>query len=697
MMRTRLAALGLVLLTLWGCAPSGPESTRSGEHEEILQQSTSPFRPTTLAPSPVSPTRPADPKPVDEFLVVEGVPLPGPGRQEEDPRVRMQRVRGGELRTRVENRIVPLPLKHTDVKAQLTLNVGSVTLTQQYHNPYGTKIEAIYVFPLPDDAAVRDFVMVIGDRRIRGIIREREEAKQIYLEARRQGHVASLLSQDRPNIFTQAVANIEPGKQIDIQITYFHTLRYQDRTFEFVFPMVVGPRYNPPGFTGGVGTAAGSGQKTEVQYLRPEEISLADIAVQVYIHAGAEIESVTSPTHAIKVQNGERGQASVTLSPNDRVPNRDFVLRYKIAGRGIQAGVAVHKEEAGGTFAVLVHPPATLAEVPRGAREMIFVIDVSGSMSGRPVEMAKRALVKCLKRLEPDDTFRILAFSDKVWSMTDAPVAANPGNVARGVAFAEALHAGGGTELQEVVRVALDTPVAGERFRIVAFLTDGFIGNDRECVAFARAHLGGARIFAYGVGDSVNRYVIEGLARVGRGTAVVLTLDDASEKAADDLFQSVEHPALTDLKIDWGGAAVSEVQPNPLPDLYVGRPVMLLGRYKGAPPLNVRLTGRVGGRPFENDLVRDVENPGTQHAALTALWARTKIAGLHDAMLGSGDPREFGQEIRTIALQHGLLSEFTSFVAVDSLSRTAGEFGTTVVQPVPVPNGVQYQTTVEKK
>jgi Ca-activated chloride channel family protein len=195
---------------------------------------------------------------------------------------------------------------------------------------------------------------------------------------------------------------------------------------------------------------------------------------------------------------------------------------------------------------------------------MIFVIDVSGSMSGRPVDMAKRALVKCLKRLEPDDTFRILAFSDKVWAMTDAPVAANPGNVARGVAFAEALHAGGGTELQQVVQVALDTPVAGERFRIVAFLTDGFIGNDRECVAFARAHLGGARIFAYGVGDSVNRYVIEGLARVGRGTAVVLTLDDASEKAADDLFQRVEHPALTDLKIDCGGVG-SAAQPAARP------------------------------------------------------------------------------------------------------------------------------------
>src|SRR5262249_25149509 len=159
------------------------------------------------------------------------------------------------------------------------LFVGSVTLTQQYHNPYAGKIEAIYVFPLPDDAAVRDFVMVIGERRIRGIIREREEAKQIYLEARRQGHVASLLTQERPNIFTQAVANIEPGKQIDVQITYFHTLRYQDRSFEFVFPMVVGPRYNPPGFQGGVGAVAAgtppgaSGQAAEVQYLHPEDIS----------------------------------------------------------------------------------------------------------------------------------------------------------------------------------------------------------------------------------------------------------------------------------------------------------------------------------------------------------------------------------------------------------------------------------------
>ena len=668
-MRTRLATLALLLLGLWGCMAGDPGYTRDdgttvGTH----------FIPPSATTTRSGAFEPETDK-LEEFLIIPALKQPNQnGGLEFTEGVRMERPRGGELRTRVQDRIVPLPLKHTDVKAQISLNIGSVTLTQQYHNPYATKIEAVYLFPLPDDAAVRDFVMIIGDRRIRGIIREREEAKQIYLEARRQGHVASLMSQERPNIFTQAVANIEPGKQIDIAITYFHTLRYAERTFEWVLPMTIGPRF---------------GATVDVQYVRPNEITLNDISVEVAINAGVPIEEITSPTHAIRVQGNV-----VTLSPNDKIPNRDFVLRYKVAGRGLQAGLALNQEEDGGTFAIMVHPPAGLLEVPRSAREMIFVIDVSGSMSGRPVDVAKRALVKCLKRLEPDDTFRILAFSDRVWSMTDAPVPANPGNVARGVAWTEALGAGGGTQLQEVVRVALDTPVAGERYRIAAFFTDGYIGADRECVAFARAHLGGARIFSYGVGDSVNRYLLEALARVGRGTCAILTLDDASERAADDLFQRIEHPALTDVKISWDGGAVADLQPNPLPDVYVGRPVTLIGRYKGKAPARVRVSGRAGNRPFEAELGVDVE---TKVAALGALWARAKITGLYDAMLGSGDPREFAQEIRTVALRHGLLSEYTSFVAVDSLSQTSGQYGTTVVQPSLMPNGVQYQTTVERK
>lgn len=727
-MRLRmLAGLALAMLSLWGCgtqdgggaAPTKPlyeQSARSELKARAQGQAFDPeteehYRaadPKTPVPKPVEPPRPVPkpklrtptvpPSPQDEeLLVIQRERLrTGTGWQEQDL------ARGCSLHTRIQERIIPLPLYHTDVKAQLTFTIGSVTVTQQYHNPYDGKIEAVYVFPLPDDAAVRDFILQVGDRRIRGIIREREEATKIYLEARRQGHVASLMTQERPNIFTQRVANIEPGKRIDVSITYFHTLRYQEGQFTFVYPMVVGPRYNPPGYADGVGAVpAGNGgqsaQRTEIQYLRPEHIAANDISLDVAIDAGADIGDISSPTHAIKAARTGPGQAKVTLSPNDRIPNRDFVLRYKVAGDKVSAGLAVHRDGAEGTFALLLHPPDSLKSVPRTAREMIFVIDCSGSMNGRPVDVAKRALVKCLKRLEPDDTFQILRFSDRVTMFERAPVAASVENVARGVAFTEALFTDGGTELQQVVRQALDYPPSPDRMRIVAFLTDGFIGNDREVVAFAKARLGNARIFSFGVGNSVNRYLLEALARVGRGASAFITLDESTEIAAEELFKRVQQPALTDLRIDWGGMGVVDVQPNPLPDLYVGRPVMVYGRYKGEGPTQVRISGRAGNQGFETALAVNLNEPALRHSALPAVWARTKITGLHDALIGSGDSREISGEILRLSLQHGLLSEFTSFVAVDSLTRTAGEFGTTVVQPVPVPNEVQYSTTVERK
>lgn len=507
--------------------------------------------------------------------------------------------------------------------------------------------------------------MQIGERRIRGIVREREEARRIYQDARRQGHVASLLTQERPNVFTQAVANIEPGKEIDIHITYFHTLRYQDGIFEFVVPMVVGPRYRAT---------------VPVEYLPPGEISAADIALEVTLDAGAK--EIASPTHAIRVEG-----AKITLSPNDRIPNRDFVLRYRLPERAL---LAAHD----GYFTLMIQPPATLADLPRSPREMIFVVDCSGSMEGRPIEIARRALVRCLQRLQPDDTFRILRFSDHVSSMTGEAIAATPGNVRRAIRYAEELRSGGGTEMQEVVRVALDTPATPGRYRLVAFMTDGFIGNDREVVAFARDRLGSARIFSFGVGSSVNRYLLEALARVGRGVSTILMLDESAEKAADDLFRRLENPALTDLKIDWGTMGVAEVHPQPLPDLFVGRPVVVAGRFKGRGPAKIRVTGRTGGRPVEMEALLE-EGPG--HPALAALWARAKIASLYDSMFGRSDSQEQLDEIRRVALRYGILSDYTAFVAVDSLTRTEGSFGTTVIQPVPVPSGVRYETTVEKK
>jgi Ca-activated chloride channel family protein len=609
--------------------------------------------------------------------------------------------RGAEMWARREQKMIPLPLRHTDVKAQVTVYVGAVTVTQQYHNPYDSKIEAVYVFPLPDDAAVNEFVMTVGDRKIRGIVREREEARQIYLQARAQGHVASLLEQDRPNIFTQSVANIEPGKKIDVAITYFHTLRQADGVFEFVFPMVVGPRYNPPGSTDGVGAVAAgkagaSGQKTEVSYLPPDTVSSHDIALEVDVDAGLPIAELKSPTHVVDVKALSPSRSVVTLGANDRHPNKDFVLRWKAAGAGVRAALATHRDETGGYFTMYLHPPEQLAEIPQTPREMIFVLDCSGSMSGEPLAASKRSMERCLRRLSPDDTFQIIRFSADASAMGPAPVPATPENVRRGLRYLASLDSEGGTEMLTGIRAALGFPATG-RYRVVSFMTDGYIGNERDILAEVERRLGAARVFSFGIGSSVNRYLIEGLGRVGRGVAHFVLPGDAGEKAADELYARIERPALTDLRIDWGAMQAVEVHPSPLPDLYAGRPVVLTGRFKGNGPAVVGVHGKIGGRPWKTELNVDPGEPSLRHRALGAVWARSKIASLHFAAATRAQSVEFAQEIKATALRHALVSEYTSFVAVDSLTRTEGTQGTTVVQPVPVPAGVKYETTVEKK
>jgi Ca-activated chloride channel family protein len=279
---------------------------------------------------------------------------------------------------------VAVPLKHTDVKAWIAGYIATVNVQQQYHNPYDEKIEAVYVFPLPQNAAVNEFLMTIGDRKIRGIVREREEAEKIYKEAKSQGYVASLMTQERPNIFTQSVANIEPGKAIDIDIKYFHTLEYADGWYEWVFPMVVGPRFNPSGTTDGIGAKAHgqavgvTGQKTEVSYLRPDQRSGHDISVSVNLDAGVKIEKVESVNHKITTDSPEVGLTSVKLDSSDSIPNKDFVLRYKVAGDTVKSAVMVQSDEkgGGGYFTLMLIPPESMRDLPRQPLEMVFTLDV---------------------------------------------------------------------------------------------------------------------------------------------------------------------------------------------------------------------------------------------------------------------------------------------------------------------------------
>ncbi|MEO8604947.1 MAG: VIT domain-containing protein [bacterium] len=595
---------------------------------------------------------------------------------------------------------IPLPLKHTDVQASVAGYIASVAVTQQYENPYAEKIEALYVFPLPQDAAVSEFVMTVGERHIRGLIRERQQAEELYAEARQQGYVASLLTQERPNIFTQAVANIEPGKRIDVQLTYFNPLALHDGEYEFVFPMVVGPRFNPPGSRDGIGAVprgqyGSSGQATEVHYLAPGERSGHDIALTVDIDAGLPIEQLESPTHVIDTTAPSPTRRRVTLHAADSVPNKDFVLRYRLAGDDVRGAFLAHRDNRGGFFTLMLQPPAELAAAPRAPMELIFVLDCSGSMSGAPLDIAKRTAERALRRLTADDTFQIVQFSSSAAQLGPRPLPATPQNLERGLTYLNSLQSEGGTMMIEGIKAALDFPHDSKRLRVVSFMTDGFIGNDPEILGEVQRRVGEARLFSFGIGSSTNRYLLDRMAVLGRGAVAYVGLDEGSQRAVDQFYDRVSHPALADLQIDWGNLDVTDVYPQRLPDLFVGRPVVVTGRYRGDAPTTVRVRGKAGGVAREIAIAVDPRGAATR-PALPSVWARMKIADLEDRAT-TDDNRALDGEIKQVALEYGLMSAYTAFLAVDASHVTAGDHGTTVAVPVPVPDGVRYDTTVAER
>jgi Ca-activated chloride channel family protein len=602
---------------------------------------------------------------------------------------------GAMLAQTGEDKEVPLPLKHTDVHASVLGYIATVRVTQQFHNPFDAKIEAKYVFPLPHHAAVNEFIMTIGERRIRGIIRERKEAEEIYQQAKRQGYVAALLTQERPNVFTQSVANIEPGKEIDVELNYFHTLEWADGWYEFVFPTVVGPRFNPPGTTNGIGAVARgahgtSSQSTEVQYLKPGERSGHDIAIRLEINAGVAIEETGCATHVVNTETPAADRLRVALSPNDRIPNKDFVFRFRVAGVQMKSGLLTSRDERGGFFTLMLYPPQDLTQLERTPLEMVFVLDSSGSMNGRPIAEAKQAIDRALRQLGPDDTFQMITFSMSASQLGAKPVPATPENVKRGLAYVNQLEGEGGTMMIEGIKAALEFPHDPDRLRFVCFLTDGYIGNEAEILAAIQARLGATRIFSFGIGSSVNRYLMEHMAKVGRGAVAYLGPNDSAARIMDDFIERIRHPALTDLKLDWEGAEVTDVFPRILPDVFVGRPVVLTGRFKEKTLGKARLSGEAGGKVVTWNVSA---NHAEEHCGLPSVWARMKIADLADRALRDRSG-EWTSEIKQTALDFGLLSEFTAFVAVDSSRTTEGTEGTTVPVAVPVPDGVKYQTTV---
>ena len=507
------------------------------------------------------------------------------------------------------------------------------------------------------------------------------------------------MTEERPNVFTQSVANIEPGKEIDVNIKYFHTLEYVDGWYEFVFPMVVGPRYNPSGTTDGIGAvprgqAGASGQPTEISYLKPGERSGHDISLKVDVDAGVPIEDYQCASHQVTTRTNAAGHLSVTLNPIDALPNKDFILRYHVASDQIKSSLLTDHDERGGFFTLMLYPPADLKALQREPLEMVFVLDCSGSMNGRPITQAKAAVERALHLLQPDDSFQIISFSMTASQLGENPLVATPKSVQRGLAYLRSLQSEGGTEMIEGIKAALDFPHDSKRPRFVCFLTDGYIGNEAQILGEIHDRLGTSRIFSFGIGSSVNRYLIDGMARTGRGAVAYLGPTDSAARIMEDFFERVSHPAMTNVKIDWGGWNVTEVFPGHTPDLFVGRPIILTGRFAGTENTTIRINGTAAGQPVQLTIPADISNTTAEPKSLPVLWARMKIASLNDASNYSAN-EDIPAKIKQIALDYGLVSSFTALIAVDATRVTDGSPAATVPVAVPVPDGVKNKRTSE--
>jgi Ca-activated chloride channel family protein len=596
------------------------------------------------------------------------------------------------------------PLKHTDVSIQVSGPLARAQVTQQFENPYSDKIEAVYTFPLPQSAAVDDMTLSVGDRMVKGKIKKREEARAMYEAAKQRGNVAGLLDQERPNIFTQAVANILPGEQVTVTISYVETLSYDGGIYSVVFPMVVGPRYIPgqsitqvPPLGGGWAYDTDQvldASRITPRVLNPGNRSGHDLSLSVKIDAGVSIQRIRSSSHDIEVTQATSSQAEIHLKQFSTIPNKDFILTYAVAGKDIHDAVLTHRNGKDGFFTLLLQPPDRVRTDEVTPKELVFVLDTSGSMSGFPIEKAKKTMRLAIDGLNPHDTFNLITFAGDTHILFSKPVPATPTNVRKAQAFLASRSGGGGTEMMKAIRVALEPSDSQAHVRIVCFMTDGYIGNDMAILGEVQKHPN-ARVFSFGIGSSVNRFLLDKMAEHGRGEVEYVGLNDDGSAAARRFHERVQHPLLTDLSVDWDGLDVSEMYPKQLPDLFSAKPLILTGRYTTPGKGTIRLRGKVAGRPVVRSIVVDLPGFAPEHDVLATLWARIKIAELmaEDYQgIQQGNPQKYVRDtITQLGLEYRLLTQFTSFVAVEELIITEGGQPRRIEVPVDLPQGVSYE------
>lgn len=572
-----------------------------------------------------------------------------------------------------------LPLKSTSAEVRITGNIADVKVTQIYSNESSKTLEAIYIFPASTRAAVYKMKMQIGERTIDAVIEERDKARQIYQEAKENGKAASLLEQERPNVFRMNVSNIMMGEEIIVELFYTEFIIPEKGIYEFVYPTVVGPRYS------------NSGEEEWVAnpYTREGEDPFYAFSLKVEIGGSIPVKEIHSPSHEIDITWLDRPPAVIGLKDDGKASgNRDFILQYRLAGNRIGSGITLYEGPDESYFMAVLEPPRRILNEDILPGEYVFIVDVSGSMHGFPLEVSKKLLRDLIGNLKTGDRFNVLLFAGGSELLAPESVAANDENILEAIDFIDNQHGGGGTEILPALRRALSLNTKSEYARSFIIVTDGYVNVEREAFDLIRENLGEANVFVFGIGSAVNRYIIEGMAHTGNGIPFIVTKHSEAPEVSEKFREYIKYPLMTDVSISFSDMEVYDMEPSSIPDLLSERPVIVTGKYRGDAGGNVLIKGNAAGKEYEKMITVSKDLISEKNKAIRYIWARERIRLLDDYSSTGWEDARHREEMVKLGLTYNLLTRYTSFIAVDRKRNDINGKVVTVKQPLPLPLGV---------
>ncbi|HAS45033.1 MAG TPA: trypsin [Microscillaceae bacterium] len=603
------------------------------------------------------------------------------------------------------SKVDQMPLKETSVDVNIAGVMADVTVTQVYKNEGKNTLEAIYVFPGSTQAAVYAMTMTIGERKLIAKIEEKNKARQQYETAKKQGKTASLLEQHRPNVFQMNVANILPKDVIKVELHYTELLVPTDGVYEFSYPTVVGPRYSDTP----AAKATANEKWVKNPYLNEGNKPNYTFDINTVINAGMPIQQMACTSHKVNVKYADKSTGKISLKKSEKYGgNRDYIIRYRLAGSKIQSGLLLYEgenEAASGNesdeasekfFLMMMQPPKAPKNTQIPPREYVFIVDVSGSMHGFPLSVSKRLLKNLIGKLRPTDKFNVMLFESSNQMMSPESMDATPANIAKAINVINRQRGGGGTRLLPALRKALAFKETKDYSRSFVVVTDGYITVEKEAYELIRGNLNKANLFAFGIGSSVNRFLIEGMARAGMGEPFIVTHGTEADVKAEKFRQYIQNPVLTNIRVNYNGFEVYDVANTSIPDVFAERPIIVYGKYRGVPKGKITITGLSGNKKYTKTIkVSNATQDNNQ--AIRYLWARERIKLEDDYRRYYGaDRQKHIKEITRLGLKYNLLTQYTSFIAISPEVRNKEGKIVTVNQPLPLPKGVSKHAVGNK-